>query len=85
MDSANDGMADNLEATLREQIQRKLPGGARAIAIEMDRGAATIVVTGVVRSFYSKQVLYQICRRSAPDFQLIDATQVGDDRQKRAQ
>jgi hypothetical protein len=83
-ESARDDVAHNLESRLREQVRRKLPGGARAIVLEIDHAAATITVTGVVGSFYSKQVLYQICRHCLPGFRLIDATTVGERPRKQA-
>ena len=62
---------------LREQVSRRLAGGARAVKIEVCHDSRTVTLTGVVHSFYAKQVLYQLCRRCTPGFRVIDATVVG--------
>ncbi len=54
-----------LRATLWEEAQRRLLGGARGLAINVCHDSAVVVLTGVVGSFYAKQVLYQVCRRCA--------------------
>ena len=75
---------DQVCATLREHVRRRLPGGGRRLAIEISHDPATVVLTGFVASFYAKQILYQICRGCAPDFHVIDTTVVGDRPKKRA-
>ena len=65
-----------LRATLWEQISRRLSAGARSLEVDICRDSATVTLAGVVKSFYAKQVLYQICRRCIPGFRVIDSTVV---------
>jgi hypothetical protein len=62
---------------LREQVYRRLCGGARGLEIEVCHDSTTVTLAGVVSSFYAKQVLYQLCRCCTPGFRVIDKTVVG--------
>jgi hypothetical protein len=74
---ATGGGPQTLRATLWEQICRRLSGGARQLEIEVCHDSATVVLAGVVNSFYAKQIIYQLCRRFTPGFRVIDSTVVG--------
>jgi len=69
--------AHHLRATLSEQVCHRLAAGARQLEINVCGESATVSLTGVVHSFYTKQVLYQLCRRFTPGFRVIDTTVVG--------
>ena len=75
--SPNAEASHALRATLWEEVQRRLAAGARGLAIDVRHDSAMVELTGVVSSFYAKQVLYQVCRRCAPGFRVIDTTVVG--------
>lgn len=63
--------------TLPEEIRRRLLGSARHLKVDVDTDSSTVLLEGMVPSFYAKQLLYHLCRQSAPGFQVIDATVVG--------
>lgn len=75
--SAPADQAHVLRTTLWEQVRRRLSGGARGLEIRVCHDSTTVVLAGVVSSFYAKQVLYQLCRRCTPGFRVIDSTVVG--------
>ncbi|HEX4145774.1 MAG TPA: hypothetical protein VHY91_19875 [Pirellulales bacterium] len=66
-----------LRTTLREQVRRRLSGGARGLEIQVCHDSTTVVLAGVLSSFYAKQLVYELCRRFTPGFRVIDSTVVG--------
>jgi hypothetical protein len=62
--------------TLLKQIRLKVPGGTRDLAVDVQAESGTVMLAGLVNSFYAKQLLYHVCGQWAPGFQVIDATVV---------
>ncbi len=59
-------------------LLRQMPTTGHKLEIEVDPIARSLVLSGVVRTFHTKQVVFHSCQRLAMEYDVVDALTVDE-------